>query len=334
MRRVLATALTQGGGSAAFAVRVRARGYAAAAAPGADGVPKAGEDDGPAADGGGKMTSEELEQMRERQRWQDRYEFTDEEIEEELRGESAWRERYRGVKNWLRYHFNLFESHENLTVRRERWKVLSWKDLRTKKALLGAFLLVLMIYGDFVRDKLLQKMRDLQQKGAGADWPTHYIALKEIHEGRRSLDQILKHWDRIRDAHQRDWLLPLLAGQVLVNFGSDPPVLRSSHPQESVLERLAEELTFVEADVSTMSAEIALHLNNLLTGEVKWPGPPPNAAVKKEIADCIDCMASFKIHPVLVERIQARKNETRTFFGGTGYFESTAGDLEKRTIAA
>ena len=48
----------------------------------------------------------------------------------------------------------------------------------------------------------------------------------------------------------------------------DPPVLSQGAPPDGVVDRLTEELAFIEADVGRMSAEIALHLHNLLSGDV------------------------------------------------------------------
>eukprot|EP01064_Diplonema_japonicum_P026064 TRINITY_DN37483_c0_g1_i1.p1 TRINITY_DN37483_c0_g1~~TRINITY_DN37483_c0_g1_i1.p1 ORF type:complete len:317 (+),score=67.20 TRINITY_DN37483_c0_g1_i1:39-953(+) len=277
----------------------------------------------------------DLEEMRERQRWQDRYEFSDEEIEEELKGEKKWKEQWRGGKNWLRYYLNIFEEHDNLSERRERWQVLIWKDVRLVKSLIGLAVLTAMLYSEVARDKLFAKLREFSMKGSGTDWPTHYIELREIHEGKRNLDQIMSSWEKVRDAHQRDWLLPLLAAQALVNFVSQPAMLSNGGaPPDAVIEKLAEELSFIEADVTRMSAEVALHLHNLKSGDVKWPGRQPNKAVMEEITEAIAAMSDFKIHPVLVERLEMLKNKDRVFFGGTGYFTSSSKELQEKTITA
>eukprot|EP01063_Lacrimia_lanifica_P035512 TRINITY_DN678_c0_g3_i1.p1 TRINITY_DN678_c0_g3~~TRINITY_DN678_c0_g3_i1.p1 ORF type:complete len:319 (+),score=116.92 TRINITY_DN678_c0_g3_i1:101-1057(+) len=281
-----------------------------------------------------EVDREELEAMRDRQRWQDRYEFSDDEIEEELRSERAYKEKYRAAKNWLRYYFNIFEEHDNLTERRHRWKILPWKDLRLRKALVGLGVIMLMMYGDTMKEKLYQKMADLRSRGGGADWPTHYIAMKEILEGKRGMDEILQCWEKVRDVHQRDWLLPLLAAQVLMNQVSNPPVLHTPNPSESILEALTEELAFIESDVNRMSAEIALHLHNLKTGEVRWPGRAPCEPVLLEINECIEAMANFKVHPELQKRLSKSKEKERVFYGGTGYFKSSTGELAAKTVSA
>eukprot|EP01061_Rhynchopus_euleeides_P015828 TRINITY_DN26927_c0_g1_i1.p1 TRINITY_DN26927_c0_g1~~TRINITY_DN26927_c0_g1_i1.p1 ORF type:complete len:331 (+),score=119.88 TRINITY_DN26927_c0_g1_i1:103-1095(+) len=281
-----------------------------------------------------RMSEEELEQMRERQRWQDRYEFADDEIEEELRREQAWKERYREARNWLRYHLNIFEEHDNLTERRERLKIINWKDIRVKKWLIGCFVLALIIYTDYMRQRYNRKLYEFQSRGGGADWPTHYINLKEIVEGRRSLNDILGLWETIRDVHQRDWLLPLLMGQALMNQIGNPPIMSLPNPSNSAIDRLAEELAFVEADVARVSAEVALHLYNLKSGDVKWPGRPPNSAVLREMDECIECMATFRVHPALAKRLEEQKREQRNFYGGTGYFQTTTGALAEKTVSA
>ena len=137
------------------------------------------------------MSDEELEQMREQQRWQDRYEFSDEEIEEELRSERAYTERYRELRNWLRYHFNIFEEHDNLTERREKWGLANWRDLRVQKLVIAFCVGLALIYTDVLRQKFAKKAAEFQARGAGAEWPTHYIALKEIIEGKRELAELV-----------------------------------------------------------------------------------------------------------------------------------------------
>ena len=139
----------------------------------------------------GKLSTEQLEEMRERQRWQDRYEFSDAEIEEELEGEKAYKERWRAAKTWLRYHVNIFEEHDNLTERRERWTILHWRDVRVWKYIIGISLLTVYIYGDWAKEKFFRKVQEFQERGGGADWPTYFITMSEIKEGRRSMDEIV-----------------------------------------------------------------------------------------------------------------------------------------------
>ena len=215
-----------------------------------------------------KTEEESAEEVRERQRWQDRYEFTDEEIEDEMRHESEWVERWREFKTQMRYYVNIFEEHDNLTERRQRESMFLWSHPATWKSAFAVFVILSAVYNDTVVERLFRKMNHFAKMGGGADWPTHYITLKEIHEGRRSIDDIIKTWDTVRDTHQRDWLLPLLTSEVLMKFALSPETLQGKNPNEAILNKLVEDLSFVEANISTMSAEIAYHLHNLISGDV------------------------------------------------------------------
>ena len=53
-----------------------------------------------------------------------------------------------------------------------------------------------------------------------------------------------------------------------MNQVSDPPILSLPNPSNAVVDRLSENLAFIEPDVSRVSAEVALHLYNLQCGDV------------------------------------------------------------------
>eukprot|EP01060_Flectonema_neradi_P030614 TRINITY_DN4492_c0_g1_i1.p1 TRINITY_DN4492_c0_g1~~TRINITY_DN4492_c0_g1_i1.p1 ORF type:complete len:316 (+),score=58.62 TRINITY_DN4492_c0_g1_i1:131-949(+) len=268
--------------------------------------------------------------MRERQRWQDRYEFTDEEIEDEMKSESEWVEKWREFKTNMRYYMNIFEEHDNISSRRRRDTLLLWREPIVLKAILGIVILLTGVYNQFTTTKLFKKMNYFTMMGGGADWPTHYITLKEIHEGRRSINEVVKTWETVRETHQRDWLLPLLTSEVIMKFALNPQVFQGKNPNEAIINKLVDDLAFIESNISTMSAEIAYHLHNLLVGDVEWPGPRPNEAVILEIKNCIDGMSNFKIHPELRSRLAEAKEKKTTYFGGTGYFESTQQELQNK----
>ena len=68
--------------------------------------------------------------------------------------------------------------------------------------------------------------------------------------------------------------------------------------------------------------------------QVKWPGRPPNEAVKKEMTDTVQQMSNFRIHPVLQERLVQQSGQKRNFYGGNGYFKTSTTDLQAKTVTA
>ena len=47
--------------------------------------------------------------------------------------------------------------------------------------------------------------------------------------------------------------------------------------------------------------------------------------------NCIKGMSGFKIHPELRRRLELSKNKTTTYFGGTGYYESSPQQMQNKT---
>lgn len=218
-------------------------------------------------------------------------------------------------------------------MRRVRYSHLPYKnDIPIYwKAYIAMIISVFGLYNNDTNAWIQARVNESYSKGGGADWPTYYISLQEVHTGRRSLDAVVKTWDKVRDVHQRDWLLPLLSARALDAFVMNPPVLESEVPSEYIVNRLVEQLEFSEGDVTRMSAEIAVHINNLLVGNVKWPGRMPNSSVLAELEDMREKMAEFTIHPVLQERLNAKHQEPQMFYGGGGYFTTTSEEMMEQS---